>query len=1017
MHKIILLLFICINLSLSAQSPFDVKTKKQSENPTKPSVAMSIDGQDKTVVGNTAFVPMPSVDYPTKSTKVEMVHAPKTGMPILIKSEAQAAYKSLNSEQAVTKVTYGFLTEIQEYLCIDQAAQEFQIAKQKTEESGHHHIRLQQHYEAIPVYGADLTVHISPEGKMTMMGRSQPSPSTLNLSSNISIDDARASAIEDVQQYTTYVEMTEEQKDMLHYHEPINELVIYPDPNIFGAFKLAHHLTVRPNFMDRYEYFVDAHTGEVIHSFNHTCSLVPVDGPATTTATDLNGVSRTINTYEYQGNFYLFDASRTMYTGTLTGLPMPGDGGIETYDFQNNSASTPGGYTDISNTNNNYNQSQFRIGVTAHYNAGECYEYFRQTHNRNSINGQGGDILSFVNVADEDGNGMDNAFWNGEYMFYGSGNTAFQPLAGALDVAGHEMSHGVIQNTANLIYEGESGAINEHIADVFGVMIDRDDWQLGEDITNSSAFPTGFLRDMQNPNNGGNNLGDAGWQPDHMDDAYTGSQDNGGVHINSGILNRAFFLMASQIGKEKAETIYFKALEDYLTRFSKFIDLRISVLEAAQTINGVTANDIADIESAFSQVGIGEGPATQAQEDLELNDGAESVLTLDVNEFDQNTLYISTPEGNNFVALTTTEVNRKPSITDNGEQIYFVGDDNLIHNISLENGTINESTFQSEPIWDNVAVSKDGSKLALISTSIDTSIYIFNLANEQLVKYELYNPTFTQGVTTGGVLYADAIEWDYSGEYLLYDAFNRVPSDFVDDKEYWDMGFIRVWNNASDNFGDGEITKVFTSLPEGVSVGNPTYSKNSPLIFAFDYLKANNKIDLRAVNLENNQVGTIVSNSDNLFYASYSVDDGKIAFSDENNGSDVVSTINLQANKIQASGSKTPVINVAKWPVWYATGEREFIGIETLPEVVEALTVVPNPFEEDLMVCFSLKEPTALTVSVIDITGKTIQELPSQLYSIGENQMAIAGNDLPMGTYMVKLKGASFSKTIKVVKI
>src|SRR5215203_7409311 len=98
---------------------------------------------------------------------------------------------------------------------------------------------------------------------------------------------------------------------------------------------------------------------------------------------------------------------------------------------------------------------------------------------------------------------MDNAFWNGSAMFYGNGNSSFRQLERGLDVAGHEMSHGVIQNTANLEYIGQSGALNESYADVFGAMIDRNDWQIGEDVVLPAVFPSGALRDLSNPNNGG----------------------------------------------------------------------------------------------------------------------------------------------------------------------------------------------------------------------------------------------------------------------------------------------------------------------------------------------------------------------------------------------------------------------------------------------------------------------------------------------------------------------------------
>ena len=94
---------------------------------------------------------------------------------------------------------------------------------------------------------------------------------------------------------------------------------------------------------------------------------------------------------------------------------------------------------------------------------------------------------------------MDNAFWNGEFMGYGNGNQGFKPLAGALDVAGHEMTHGVIENTARLEYRNQSGALNESFADIFATLIDRDDWTLGEDVVKSNVFPSGALRSLENP--------------------------------------------------------------------------------------------------------------------------------------------------------------------------------------------------------------------------------------------------------------------------------------------------------------------------------------------------------------------------------------------------------------------------------------------------------------------------------------------------------------------------------------
>ena len=218
----------------------------------------------------------------------------------------------------------------------------------------------------------------------------------------------------------------------------------------------------------------------------------------------------------------------------------------------------------VTSTNNTWGD---RRAVSAHFNGEEAYNYFRATHNRNSVNAQGGNITSFYNIAEEDGSDMDNAFWNGAHIYYGNGAQAFtSSLAKSLDVAGHEMSHGVVQTTANLRYQGESGALNESFADVFAAMIDRDDWQIGEDIVNPQIFRSGALRDLSDPRNGGNSLNDNGYQPDHYDIRFTGSQDNGGVHINSGIPNRAFFLFAtnSAVGKDRAEQVFYRALDNYL---------------------------------------------------------------------------------------------------------------------------------------------------------------------------------------------------------------------------------------------------------------------------------------------------------------------------------------------------------------------------------------------------------------------------------------------------------------------
>jgi Zn-dependent metalloprotease len=217
-------------------------------------------------------------------------------------------------------------------------------------------------------------------------------------------------------------------------------------------------------------------------------------------------------------------------------------------------------------------------------------------------------------------------------------------LAKGLDVAGHEMTHGVIDNTANLEYLSQSGALNESYADVFGSLIDRDDWRIGEDVVNLSFFPSGALRDLQNPNNGGTSPGDNGWQPKHMNEYQnlpeTPDGDNGGVHVNSGIPNRAYFLFANTVGKTNAEKVYYKALTDYLVKSSQFIDMRNAIVQSATDFFGASSAEVAAAKSAFDQVGIGSGSGGDYEGDIDLNNGTDLIVATDGSESD---LYLVPP--------------------------------------------------------------------------------------------------------------------------------------------------------------------------------------------------------------------------------------------------------------------------------------------------------------------------------------------------------------------------------------
>ncbi len=947
------------------------------------------------------------------------------GLPTFIQTQSDGSENSMPAtSQAAELASFRYLDELKSLIRIQEPSQEFAVKTNETDQLGQRHVKLQQFYQGVPVYASEVIVHFSPDGQKRFNGRYHATPAGISVTAAISDSLAILEAIRHVSLITHYRPLRAPEKKIMKYDGPLSELVLYPNPANKEALQLAYHITIRPNFVERYEYYVDAQTGEVLHSFDHTCSI----GPKTGTGTDLNGVARSFGIYQDASNVhYMIDASKSMFTGSSTKLPDQGEGIIMTGDMNNTGTQNPSFFYVTSNTTNGFSATE----VSAHYNAGIAFDYFKSAHGRNSINGSGGDIVSFVNVADDNGSGLDNAFWNGQAIFYGNGASSFTPLAGALDVAGHEMSHGTVQETANLEYQGESGALNESFADIFGVMIDRNDWTLGEDVVKTSAFPSGALRSMSDPHNGGTNLNHNGYQPKKYSERYTGSQDNGGVHINSGIPNHAFYLYAQAVGKDKAEDTYYRALSTYLTRSSKFEDCRLAVQQAAIDLYGNNSSELIAAETAFAAVempgspasggGSGGGGPKPNLQDLPVNPGQDFILSTDVNPGDINTLYRSSTTGTNFAAMSTTDHKERISVRDDGAFGYIVGTDNHVRELRLDPNNVNEQIISNQPDWDNAVISKDGTKMAAITTSIDTSIYIFNFANNTAAQFILYNPTFSQGVNSGGVLYADALEWDYSGQFVMYDAFNRITGTLGDNVEYWDVGFLNVWDNQTNNWGTGEVTKLFTQLDPGISIGDAVFSSNSPYIIAFDYIDNNTgDFSVVAANIETGDVQAVFTQSI-LGYPDYSKRDDKILFAAEDQaGNEIVAQISMANDKITPSGQATALIGDATYPIWYATGVRDLLlnvrdGFES--KNLGAIAF-PNPVKDILNLRYELEKASSVKISLYDLSGKWLRNLAvTAPQSPGEHELSSDLSDLPAGSYILHLQAGNKLQSISLLKL
>ncbi|WP_338672906.1 M4 family metallopeptidase [Streptomyces sp. SCSIO 30461] len=239
--------------------------------------------------------------------------------------------------------------------------------------------------------------------------------------------------------------------------------------------------------------------------------------------------------------------------------------------------------------------------VDAHWAAGQVYDYYKKNHGRNGLDGRGSTVNSLVGVTLFGGSYV-NAFWDGQKMVYGSGDEEFRPLSADLDVVGHEMTHGVVENTANLVYAGQSGALNEAIADYFGNAIDvtasgqsmddPDAGLIGEDLCRTKAAGDCAFRDLNDGATTSKNfLG------------VTFGTDNGGVHLNSTIFSGALWDIRQDLGGELADRIAYKALSEYMTPLDGFTEGRNAVLAAAKDLK-VTAKQLNVVKKSFSAHGI-----------------------------------------------------------------------------------------------------------------------------------------------------------------------------------------------------------------------------------------------------------------------------------------------------------------------------------------------------------------------------------------------------------------------------
>ncbi|WP_149562048.1 M4 family metallopeptidase [Streptomyces cacaoi] len=445
--------------------------------------------------------------------------------------------------------------------------------------NGSTHVRYERTYAGLPVLGGDLVVHKSPAGKRT--------GTTWASKAKIAVDTAGADSAPAAHKPATPKAAGSKAPRKVVW-------AVHGTPRL--AWETVTGGTQRSGAPNRLHVITDAATGKKLLSFQ---------GIKEGTGNSQYSGKVEINTSGSDGKYTLKDDSR---------------GGNHTTNLDGATSGEGKPFTDEDDVwGDGTIKDPATAGVDAHYGSAQTWDYYKEVHGREGIAGDGKGALSKVHY----GNNYANAFWDDSCfcISYGDGLENSRPLT-AVDITAHEMSHGVTSTTANLIYSGESGGLNEATSDIFAAGVefhadspeDTPDYLVGEKIDiRGDGKP---LRYMDEPSKDGKSL-----------DYWDTDAGNVDVHNSSGIANHFFFLLSvgsgerevngvqynsptkdgsklEGIGIDKAEKIWFKALTEQMTSTTDYADARRATVTAATDLYGADSAETQAVEAAWTAVNV-----------------------------------------------------------------------------------------------------------------------------------------------------------------------------------------------------------------------------------------------------------------------------------------------------------------------------------------------------------------------------------------------------------------------------
>lgn len=763
-----------------------------------------------------------------------------------------------------------FLKSMRNVLKIENPEAELELRRYSTDRLDHRHLRYSQKYNGLRVWPSELIVHLDAEGNVDMMdGVYTPTPRKMVVTPVVDSEKAVALARQNVAGDNAVL-----------IDSP--ELIVFSSDKRRSSLGWKMELASSPAY--RWLVVVDAHNGKILMAYNQNPSQ-----NQSGSGVDLFGITRNLNVWYEGGTFYMVDTSKSMFNSGASDPPNPNRtvGGIIVLDARNQPpTSEVDSIPQVSSVTSSSSMGNWLAdAVSAAYSLSETYDYFRERHNRNSIDGNGGSITSVVRL----GSGFENAFWDsgGKRIYFGDGDD----FAGALDVVAHELTHGVTSYEANLIYQNQPGALNEAFSDIFGEMVEAystgaTDWIMGTNLSGqmrSLKSPSDFIvvSGLRYPSKMSEYL-----YPDNDYLDLFVDRDYGGVHINCTIIEHAFYLLAEglsgAIGNEDAAKIFYRALAYHLVMNSQFVDARLACIASAEELFGANSTQAKKTAEAFDAVEISDTDPTPPPSDTPPASGDDSILFV-YYEPQVQAYFLGRYQKNDPGAGVRLSVNpvkqMRPSVSEDGSFAVYVNTQNDLCFIGTD-GASSEECMGWYDVY-SASMSHDAEFFGFVfldaTGNPGNTISVFDLeegSKTPVREFTLVAPAI-DGEATHTILQADFMNFTSDHQYIVYDAFNVI--------EYEDGSDLGAWSIYAIDL-ETEQTLVLVPPIYGFNIANPALAQTNDYYVVFDaYQGDTDTSTIYALNMNSGKMKALAEVQGDFGVPCYNGDDSAVIYSAPDN--------------------------------------------------------------------------------------------------------------------------------------